>query len=709
MPHPLHEVLVVFASEAADQLREVTDSLIRADANISPEQRKAALQKIARHAHTIKGNSGAFGLDEVETLMHTLETTLEPWLKSGARLPEATSQLLLAAFDRVPGYIAAIIADKEATSLKPLIASFSGIDKAEQTADSLPLPPSAPQPSAPPPSAPPPPVEVMGEGADEWLRVSADRIGALDHMIADLRELRGVIDYRAEEAGRLRQRLDRPADDAEALRVAQEALHSLQRNLRADATELASRLAEASEELRAIRMLPVATLVAGLRRMLWEHGRAVGKRVELVTSGVELSLDRRAIEEVKDALLHLSRNSVDHGLENEAGRRAAGKPPVGQVSLSVEQRQGRAHILFSDDGQGVDLARVRELAIERGLLSADALAEGGSEALYEVLFAPGFSTARELSKTSGRGVGLNVVRDNLTRIGGSVRLESIAGKGTQFLLDVPLSVASAQALVVEAGGHRLALPLGSVSSSMLAPVANGLRTVEIGGLVMPVRSLAALLGLTEAPHARATVPVVVLNVNDRWLALAVDSIWGERDVVLRPIPPELAKLPGLSAATQLGDGQLAFVLSARALIEMSPQAGSNSGSAVTKSPLVRPRVIVCDDSLTTRTLHRQVLEAAGFAVKTAPDGEEAFRLVREQGADLIVSDVRMPRLDGLAFTRKIRADRTLAHIPVILISSLDTAEDRKRAEEAGVTAYVTKQSYQRGELVSIAKRLVGGT
>ncbi len=745
MAHPLHQVLVLFATEVREQLQDMGEALIQLDAELPEPERKKALQRVARHAHTMKGNAGSLGLPELETLMHALEAALEPSKKSGGRLPRSLSQTILQALDAVPAHVDAVIAEQAPSSLRALIAAFEAPHAPTPVPQPPPSAPDAPRPSAPEfmaeslslasaPSVvrPPPdgedrtptpaskdtpvssgksvvmtrPRPSRGDAAPaaDTLRVSATRVATLDQKLEELREVRGTMDHRADEVRQLVQRVDAGLE-ADGLKLLRDALRALYRGLSADSAELTARLTEATEEVRAIRMLPVATLMPGLRRGIWEHTRQVGKRAELTAAGTDLSLDRRVVDEVKEALLHLSRNAIDHGLEDEQRRQALGKPPVGHLHLSAEARHGRAVLSFSDDGAGVDVERVREAAVLRGELSVEAAKSATAAQLYEVLFSPGFSTAQQVTKTSGRGVGLNVVRENLTRVGGMVRLESTPGQGTRFVLDVPLSVASAQALVVEASAHRLALPLTNVVASQLAGLsAAGLPSVEVSGVVLPVRTLSSILRLPPPVAPKRLVPVVVLRAQDRLLAVAVDAILGERDVVLRPIPKELGRFPALSSATQLGDGRLAFVLAPRALMDL---AGAERVSAA--QPFAeqgRRRVIVCDDSLTTRTLHRQVLESAGFEVDVAPDGEEAYRLLRERGADLVVSDVRMPRLDGLGLTRRIRQDTRFAGLPLILISSADTEDDRKRAEDAGASAYVTKQSYQRGELLVIARRLL---
>jgi len=312
-----------------------------------------------------------------------------------------------------------------------------------------------------------------------------------------------------------------------------------------------------------------------------------------------------------------------------------------------------------------------------------------------------------VSRTSGRGVGLDVVKENVQKLGGRVTTTSVRGAGARFKLELPVTVATEQALLVQVSSFVVGLPLGAVLSALHLSTRSGahsLDRVEYGGQSLAVQSLAPLIGIPGRRERRSAFPVVILRGGERLLALRVDRLLGERDVVLRALPPELARLRHLTGAASLGDGRVVFVLSPRALAE---SAGDARTTQRPPEPVPR-RILVADDSITTRSLHRQVLEAAGYDVETAADGVEALRALQLRGADLLVSDVRMPQMDGLTLTRRVRAERALASLPIILISSLDSEEDRHRAEAAGASAYVTKASYERGVLLRTVRSLLGG-
>lgn len=719
--NPLHDVLVIFSGEVKEQSARVSEALLAVQQAGSVAQRRKLLGSVARDAHSIKGNSGTLGLPELEEFAHALESALQPYLAGERAVPGNLTALVLTSLDQMQAYVDAAVAERPRPSLAEATASFRSETSSLQPSTPLGTGPTPPVPSSPspttPPSAPRPsaPLPAPAEGLQphveaETLRVSLGRLQALDHGLEEIRAVRSSFEQRAEDSRQVLGSLNAALAsrlgglDRDLTRTLRDQTRALYRGLCGDLAEFTARLEAADDELRTLRTVPVETLLPALRRGIWEHARTTGKQAELAVSGTDVALDRRLLDELKDALLHLMRNALDHGLETPRERARLGKPLTGVLRLTVEQRGNRAQLTFSDDGRGIDLEAVRATAVARGLHPAESAAELGEAQLLELLFLAGFSTAAQVSLTSGRGVGLDVVRDNVMRVGGKVSVAFERGKGTVFTLDLPLTLASAQALMVECGKHQLLLPLSAVAMSrhlkLDGPVP---AVVDLGGHVLPLYSLAGLLKLDELTRPSKSFPVLVLKSGERLLAVRVDRVKGERDVVVRPLPPELGRLPALDAATTLGDGTLAFMLNPRALLELasgtvSPPVPARVGR--------RRRIVVADDSITTRTLHQKLLEAAGFEVETANDGEEASRILRERGADLLVSDVRMPRLDGLGLTRRVRQDTALSSMPIILVSSLDSEEDRSRAAEAGASAYLAKGAYERGELLRLAKELL---
>ncbi len=747
MEDALRQVLGVFAEELREQTSAISDALIRIERSKELDERRLLMKEIFRHAHSIKGNAGTLGLMDLEELAHAVETALTPFRSGERALVPSLAPAILQSLDQAQRRVEAAIGGSDAPD--PLLAYSAAeilrlssreedpfgrprgtrrvgtVDGAQAAlaAEARPHAGRGAPVSGPPSLIAGPPTEVTAEptparnvperrasDAVETIRVAVERLSALDRQFDDLREVKSALEHRIEEARRIAWTLEAALVgrfeglDRELTKNVRQQIHLLHRGLSSDVTELTGRLTAADEELRALRMLPVETILAPLSRAVWEHARSVQKLARLEITGAQVALDRRLLQELKDPLVHLARNSVDHGVETAELRQLAGKPAEGVLRIDVEQRGAKVYIAFSDDGAGMDAARLRQTAVDRGLVTAEAAALLTDAQAHEFVFAPGFSTAATVSRTSGRGVGLDVVKENVQKVGGKVSLTTTRGRGTRFVLELPLTLATAQALLFESCGFVLALPLVAVARSKYLNAAKSQTDqIDVNGQLLTLHTLSQLLNLKDEGTSHPGCPVVVVKAADRLMAIRVDRLLGEREVVVRPIPPEIAKLRHISAAASLGDGRLVWILSPRALGEAAQDVRSPEKP---KGFKIRPRVVVADDSITTRSLHRQVLEAAGFEVATASDGEEALRILRAQGADLVVSDVRMPRLDGLGLTRRIRQELKLSRVPVVLVSSLDSEEDRLRAHEAGASAYLPKGAYERGELLKLVRALL---
>jgi two-component system chemotaxis sensor kinase CheA len=734
MDEILRQVLSLFGEEFREHSLAMAQSLIQADRSDSPDERKALMGEIFRRAHSVKGTSGTLGLFDLEELAHAIETSLSAFRSGEQRLLPGLAQKILDGLDQAERLLESVAAGGEvadpvlrASAASLLALAAGGAPPTEASAAAPPTPAAAPAAAparpaasprpaamAPPPPAPPPVVAPLVEpsrgGAVEVLRVTAKRLFTLERQVDDLREIRNALEQRFEDARRLfwtmqaalaRGQRGLEHDLASSIK---DQLLQLQRNIFSAASELSFRVTELDEELRMLRMEPVRTLLDQLEKPVWEHASSVGKRVRLETSGANVALDRRLLQELKDPFIHLVRNAVDHGIEPPRDRARAGKPEEGTIRIEVEQRGNQVTISFSDDGAGVDVRRIREKAVQSGLLTQEAADALDDQQAQELIFQPGFSTSATVSRTSGRGVGLDVVRENVQKVGGRVTLGSRPGHGSRFVMQVPLTLATDQALLFEASGYTLAVPLSSVVQARFVSAAEAARgTVEVDGQPLTIHGVSEFLDLPPSRTTRSASFSVVVVRAQRLLALRVEKLVGDREVVVRPLPPEMLKLRHLSAATPLADGRLAFILSPRALVE---SVGSRASFAPLAESLRRHRVVVADDSITTRSLHRQVLEAAGYEVETASDGEEALRILRKNGADLLVSDIHMPRMDGLTLTRKVRQETELGGIPVVLVSSLDSDDDLQRAKEAGASEYLTKGAYQRGELLRLVQSLL---
>ncbi|MFL5345884.1 MAG: response regulator [Hyalangium sp.] len=465
------------------------------------------------------------------------------------------------------------------------------------------------------------------------------------------------------------------------------------------------------DDLRDLRMVPALQVLEPLRRTVREVSARLSKQVELFVAGGDVRLDRRILDALKDPLLHLVRNAIDHGIEMPEARRAAGKSEKGRLWVRVESRGTRIAVIVEDDGGGLSPAKVRATAIRRGLLTAEAAAKLSDAQAARLIFQPGFSTRDQVTETSGRGVGLDVVLATAQRLQGAVDVTYTEGQGTRFLIDLPLTLASALGLLVRVGTSVVAVPSDMVERVFrLAPQDVGTVAGRVVARVEDEQliflSLAEAVGLPRLPLALDNgkmQPVMLLALGKDRVVFAIDEVAGQQEIVVRALGPHLKGVAHLAGAAVLDDGRLVPVLNAPELLRAaSPTTRTVAGE------IRRPRILVCDDALTTRFAMKSLLEIAGYPVVTASDGEEAWEVLERTPCQLVVSDWQMPRLDGVGLTRRIRSHPTLNRMPVILVTSLDSPEERAEGLEAGADGYLVKREVERGKLLDLVRQLMPG-
>jgi two-component system sensor histidine kinase and response regulator WspE len=482
----------------------------------------------------------------------------------------------------------------------------------------------------------------------------------------------------------------------------------------ARAEDLNSRL---YHEVIASRMRPFADGTHGFPRLVRDLARRLNKQVRLEIDGQATEVDRDVLDRLEAPLTHLLRNAVDHGIESPEERRAAGKPEAGVVRLEAHHRAGMLAVTVSDDGAGVDPDRLRRKVVERRLTTAEVAGALGEAELLEFLFLPGFSTAGAVTETSGRGVGLDVVQDAVRKAGGSVRISTRTGRGTRFDLLLPVTLSVLRAVLVDVAGEPYAFPLHRIDRLVRVPRGE-VRSVENRqfvtldaqnvGLVLA----AQLLEFPADPPADDELPVVQLSDPSGHYGLIVEAFRGEQDLVVRPLDPRLGKVPNVSAAAILDDGTPVLIADVEDLIRSMDryiQGGSLRRCDREAPEAVRPprRVLVVDDSITVRELERQLLRAHGYDVAVAVDGQEGWNVVRGGGFDLVVTDVDMPRMNGVDLVRAMRNDPALRDLPVVIVSYKEREEDRLRGLEAGASYYLTKSSFHDNTFLQAVTDLIG--
>ncbi|OJH41291.1 hybrid sensor histidine kinase/response regulator [Cystobacter ferrugineus] len=711
-------LMATFLEELEGHVAALNRDLLALEKATTPARAGELMNSLLRTVHSVKGASRAVSVGLIETACHRLEEVLAAVDNQGPAHPELM-ELCFATADALDdaGRRLAAKQDLKGTPLEELLPR---LEEAAQSPESLraralgptpaePARPATPSPTPPaaPETAPPESSTPATEGLP--VRVSAQKLDALLARSGELRvaglRLEGrveALETVSEELTHLRQRLT----GAEALvaRRLETRLAQLGRALAADRRTLLQATSGLDEEVRRARTLPFAEGCAGMERNARDLARAAGKQVRLEVHGGALELDRSLLQGLREPLLHLMRNAVAHGVEAPSVRREAGKPEEGVVSLTARLRGGRVQVVVEDDGRGLDLGAIREKARARGLPVLD---DAGDARL---IFMPGLTTTEAVTAVSGRGVGLDVVRSQVEALRGSVDVSFVPGRGTRFVLDVPLTLSTLRVLLVLVSGQTFAVAGENVERLLrLAP--GDVRRVEGRQLwagpeaLIPLSTLAQVLGLpagTPHPHLSA----LLLSSGEVHAVLAVDEVVAEQEVLIRGLGPRIRRARHVSGMAVLPDGRLAPLLNAPSLVRAAEGRTAAGLFPAAAAPTARRRVLLADDSMTTRALEQSILEAAGYEVLVCSDGQEAWERLQTEGADALVSDVEMPRMDGFTLTEAVRNSPRFGRLPVVLVTARSSPEDKTRGLQVGASAYLVKSAFDQSHLLETLRQLL---
>lgn len=470
--------------------------------------------------------------------------------------------------------------------------------------------------------------------------------------------------------------------------------------------------------MKQVMMMPFAALFSIFPRMVRDICRDQGKEADLFLDGGEIEVDRRILEEMKDPMIHLLRNSVDHGLESPRQRRKLEKPARGAIRLSVSRIEGsKVEILITDDGKGIDVRRIRDEAVKSGLVNEKDAARLKDREIMQFVFRSGISSSPIITELSGRGLGLAIVQEKIEKLGGLISMETEAGRGTTFRIHLPVTLATFRGVLVRAAGDHFIVP-GSHVDRVLKIKPGQVKTVEnrktvsINREVLSLVELAGVLGLSgpkEVESSNKLLTVMVLGSGAGKIAFKVSEVICEQEVLVKSLGKQLARIPYISGATILGTGEVVPILSVHDLLKAPGETAAveikTASETKRKDKRVRS-VLVAEDSITSRMLLKNILEAAGYRVRTAVDGKAAFTALKTEKFDIVVSDAEMPRMNGFELTSNIRANDKTSNTPVILVTSLDSREDKERGIDAGANAYIVKSSFDQSNLLDVIERLI---
>ncbi|MBI5685472.1 MAG: hybrid sensor histidine kinase/response regulator [Verrucomicrobia bacterium] len=727
----------LFRQEAENQTAILTQGLLALENNPTAA---AQLEALMRAAHSLKGAARIVGLDAAVRLAHAMEDCFVAAQKKKVVLGSNATDLLLHGVDllatiaHTPEHGLAVWNNEKAGHVDDMVTVLRTIIEEELAESSKPAPPATAAEAKPEPDA-------RLATHDRVLRVTAENLNRLLGLAGEsLVESRWLNPY-ADALLRLKRQQWRLSKSLEELRETLTARHvdertharlnEAQQQAAACMQALADRHTEMQlfvrrsahlshrlyREALASRMRPFADGVQGFQRLVRDLARSLGKEVKLEILGDTTPVDRDVLEKLEAPLTHLLRNAVDHGIEKPDARQAVGKPRAGLVRLEARHSAGLLVILVQDDGRGIEIEAVRQAIVDRKLTTAEVAARMGEEELLAFLFLPGFSMRDNVTEVSGRGVGLDVVQNMVKTLRGHVRLSSEPGRSTRFQLQLPLTLSVLRALLAEVAGEPYAFPLGrihgarSVSRSEIEMLEGREHILHEGQRIGLVAANQILGG--SAAAAGDELAVLVIGGHGKRFGVVVDKFLGERELVVQPLDSRLGKVKDISAAALMPDGAPVLIVDVEDMtrsIELLVSGGrlgkvqkTEAGGAARR----RKRVLVIDDSLTVRELERKLLDTRGYEVEVAVDGMDGWNAVRTQPYDLIVSDVDMPRMDGIELVTLIKKDPRLKSLPVMIVSYKDREEDRQRGLDAGADYYLTKGSFHDETLLAAVAELIG--
>lgn len=774
----LKQIIETFKAELDERLQAITDGLLALEnGKLHDDELDKVLDEIFRSAHNIKGSARGIGVSDVGDIAHNVETlftairkkivlpnpdVINLCLQSVDNMREAMqcfSQKIPLPFD-LPDLLKRL--EKEATPSSDAKAKEVPETKSEPgpeaPSDISPEPQpeiiSAPQekmgteqPAEPAKTTAQEPAEpkhkaIVESSEYETIRVSLhnlDRVSAymeemqinkiaIDEHFIELVSLnskakqffqawkKSLFDLKSLYNKELGDNLQKLYDvNADRLIDITSLINKMHKNMTSHINELTMLSNSLQEEVRLLRLVPASTLLRNLPRTVRDLANNLKKQVELEIKDKDAKIDKIVLEGIKDPIIHILRNAIDHGIETPAWRKEHGKPETGHIQIDVKEEGNYVAFIIKDDGGGIDPEKVANSALKKNLISKSELALLSNHEIINLIFRPGFSTKEIITDVSGRGVGLDVVSSNLAHLKGEVSLTTEIGLGTTFRLRVPLTLATDRGLIVECGGQLFVIATSSIERVLLLNKQD-IVEVEMSQAILldkhPV-SLCALSDIlelgTKSTIAQNKLPIVVIKAGQNTAAFLVDSIIGEREIVIKPLQAPLTNVSCVAGATLSGSGEIIVVLNLTDVMDKAIHSRKNiiaiEDAEITQVN-TKPTLLLVDDSATTRSFIQGLLTNRGYQVEVAVDGQEAWDLLQKRKFNLLITDVEMPNMNGFELTDRVKKSATLHSMPVIIITSLENEAHKKRGTEVGADAYIVKKEFESGGLAQIVGQMV---
>lgn len=749
-PEIVKQLMALFAVELEEQLQAITDGLLLLEQGVDSEnERQNILDTVFRAAHNIKGAARGVEKKEIGELAHHLESFFS-FIKHHNMTPAKKHiNLCLSALDLMKKTAQPEGADKETlTEVTDVCEKLNNLNDLNENSDNKTAKKKVNKKTSTKkiiekekindePKDQKKPQSQLGE----VIHLSVEKLDKVATLTDEVQVARVSINDEYENVRKIHSQVNELAfnwesrrrllaneninlpdsfqklfiESMDVLNEIRENTGITQQNMRSTSSQFGQAVTELQHHTRLLRLVQVVTVLQPLSRSVRDIAQELNKDIKYLLSGTDIEIDRAVLDGVRDPLMHLLRNAIDHGIEHPEERIAAGKPEKGTISIDVTSESGQIFMRIRDDGSGIHLDAIREAALRKKVLTESEVNAMSREDLLDVIFRPGFSSKKIITDVSGRGVGLDVVRANLRALKGSVKVETKEGEGTSFILALPLTMSSESGLLLRIAGQTMAIP-SSVVERVLDIKPEDVINVEASQAIMlderpvPLRSLASALDMTVRDFNKDEIlSIVIISKGWERVALVVDEILSERDIIVKPLKAPLISVPNVMGASISGTGEIIMVLNPAELVDSALRYSIQSRLIDQQQQdelYIPPHILVVDDSITTRTLEQNILQSMGYKVTIAVDGKKAWDIIQQQTFDLIVTDVEMPNMDGFELASKVKSDEKYRDTPVIIVTSLAKDSDRKRGIDVGANAYIVKGEFETKALVDIVKQLL---
>jgi len=768
-PEMMRQLMLMFKSELSEQSQMITDGLLALEKGVSGEQRKECLDRIFRAAHNIKGAARGIDARDIASVAHSLETLFNKFRREGMAVSSRSIDLCLLGLDRMQLIMTALESNQPLgfdlqdllvqlndqqeivlnteSEIKPgsgfahsagsRLSTETAVESAKKNEPTVSVTTVVSTPAPAKESKTPledmATIRVSLHKLDQFSALVEDLLVSKIEMEEHLTAIKYLFDesrlfsrewYQYLETSRKVNTVSHVTQEKDSLEIATTAINrfrvsiqQLYKQIRESNSRYSLTYFQLQDQVRALHLVPAATQLQPLARLVRDVALDLGKKVDFTIMGGDIEIDRPILEGIKDPLMHLLRNAIDHGIESPQERLVQGKSEIGHLKIEVNRADDRILMTISDDGAGINTDQVIKHAIKKKILTHSEILALNKAEIIDLIFRPGFSSKDMITDISGRGVGLDIVLTNLRNLKGHIKVDTIEGKGTVFVLSLPLTLSTDHGLIVRVSGSTFAIPISSVERVMeikredLLEV-GGNQVILIENKAIPIRDLAVVLEIGQSRLSAAErLSLIVISKGWQRVALLVEEIISEREIVIKRLKPPLKAVRNVMGATFMGSSEVIVVLNPDDLVTSALRLGDAvqllvQGQTEAEKDVEASHILVVDDSITIRTFEKTLLEACGYRVTVAANGQNAWDLLQGQGFDLIITDIEMPIMNGFEFSERIKQSEKFKSIPVVMVTSLSSEAEKRRGIEVGADAYIVKNQFESKVLLDVINQLL---